>query len=396
MKPKRNISIDVFRGFTIFMMVFVNDLAGVSDIPAWMKHVAADADSMTFVDVVFPAFLFIVGMAIPLAVQNRLVRNPDLLAFWKHVGIRTFGLLVLGVYMVNAAEMNSEASLISKSWWSVLLYSAAILIWNRYNKIDGLPYRRNMIPILRLTGLIILIVLYFLYRKGSEDKLMGMTPSWWGILGLIGWAYLYSVVIYMGSKRLLVPVLGMAFLLMMMVLGIQGEELSLPACLSWLSGQAGNFCHTFITLIGIIVSLLLLDQVNNSTKLQKIRNILFMAVLLAIGGYFVRSFGGISKIYATPSWALFSCSICCIVYVLLFWIVDVNGQQKWFTILKPAGENPLLTYILPFIFYAIAGFNYLPDIFNSGLLGFIRAILFSLFILFVAGVLTRKGIRLHL
>ena len=45
------------------MMVFVNDLAGVSDIPAWMKHVAADADSMTFVDVVFPAFLFIVGMA---------------------------------------------------------------------------------------------------------------------------------------------------------------------------------------------------------------------------------------------------------------------------------------------------------------------------------------------
>jgi predicted acyltransferase len=64
-------SIDVFRGLTIFAMIFVNDLAGVRDIPAWMKHVPADQDGMTFVDVVFPAFLFIVGMAIPFAIAKR-------------------------------------------------------------------------------------------------------------------------------------------------------------------------------------------------------------------------------------------------------------------------------------------------------------------------------------
>ena len=75
-RSNRILSIDIFRGLTIFLMVFVNDLAGVSDIPAWMKHVPADFDGMTFVDVVFPAFLFIVGMAVPFAVKNRLERNP--------------------------------------------------------------------------------------------------------------------------------------------------------------------------------------------------------------------------------------------------------------------------------------------------------------------------------
>ena len=31
-------SIDVFRGLTILLMIFVNDVAGVSNIPAWLKH----------------------------------------------------------------------------------------------------------------------------------------------------------------------------------------------------------------------------------------------------------------------------------------------------------------------------------------------------------------------
>ena len=59
LKPQRILSIDTFRGITILIMVFVNELAGIRDIPQWMKHMPADADAMTFVDVVFPAFLLI-------------------------------------------------------------------------------------------------------------------------------------------------------------------------------------------------------------------------------------------------------------------------------------------------------------------------------------------------
>ncbi|MDO8341836.1 MAG: hypothetical protein Q7T48_01430 [Cellvibrio sp.] len=52
----RVLSIDVFRGIIIFTMVFVNELAGIADVPQWMKHLPANVDGMTFVDLVFPAF----------------------------------------------------------------------------------------------------------------------------------------------------------------------------------------------------------------------------------------------------------------------------------------------------------------------------------------------------
>ncbi len=69
----RVVSIDILRGLTILVMIFVNDIAGVIGLPSWLKHIQPpDADGMTFVDVVFPAFLFIVGMSIPQSLGKRL------------------------------------------------------------------------------------------------------------------------------------------------------------------------------------------------------------------------------------------------------------------------------------------------------------------------------------
>ena len=66
-------SIDALRGFVMFCMIFVNDLDHV--VPAWMKHYHGKS-GMTFVDMVFPAFLFIVGMSIPFALESRLNKVP--------------------------------------------------------------------------------------------------------------------------------------------------------------------------------------------------------------------------------------------------------------------------------------------------------------------------------
>src|ERR1051325_1811765 len=95
-------SVDVLRGLTILVMMFVNDFHGVKSGPAWMKHMhPSDADGMTFVDVVFPAFLFIVGMSIPFAIGMRLERGDRPTAVWKHILARVLGLLVIGFFMVN-------------------------------------------------------------------------------------------------------------------------------------------------------------------------------------------------------------------------------------------------------------------------------------------------------
>ena len=64
-------------GLTILLMVFVNDLGRAA--PSWMHHIQPpDADGMTLADVVFPWFLFIVGVSIPLAVAGRVARRSSI------------------------------------------------------------------------------------------------------------------------------------------------------------------------------------------------------------------------------------------------------------------------------------------------------------------------------
>src|SRR5512143_2781389 len=69
-RVERVASVDALRGLVILLMIFVNDVAGVGRAPSWLKHVGVEADAMTLPDVVFPAFLFIAGMSIPLSLQR--------------------------------------------------------------------------------------------------------------------------------------------------------------------------------------------------------------------------------------------------------------------------------------------------------------------------------------
>src|SRR4051812_8165327 len=64
---ERLTSLDAYRGFVILIMTWVNFIGEMPGIPAWLKHAPATQDGFTFPDLVFPGFLFIVGIAIPLA-----------------------------------------------------------------------------------------------------------------------------------------------------------------------------------------------------------------------------------------------------------------------------------------------------------------------------------------
>src|SRR5215475_8427844 len=103
--PLRVTSVDALRGFVMFMMIFVNDLAGAGKVvPNWMVHFSdrhRGGSGMTFVDLVFPAFLFIVGISIPFALGTRLAKNEPVWKILGHVAIRTISLLFIGILMVH-------------------------------------------------------------------------------------------------------------------------------------------------------------------------------------------------------------------------------------------------------------------------------------------------------
>jgi heparan-alpha-glucosaminide N-acetyltransferase len=153
-------SIDLLRGLDVLLMLFVNEMAGVSGTPAFLLHMPRGVDGMTLTDVVFPAFLFILGMSIPPALAGRLQRGEPLSSVWRHVLLRTGALLVLGVLMVNA-ERASPAGVLSRPLWNVLSTVGAVLAWSVFTGagVEKAP-RRSV----RLVGALILVAAVFLYR----------------------------------------------------------------------------------------------------------------------------------------------------------------------------------------------------------------------------------------
>lgn len=387
-------SIDAFRGITILVMIFVNDVAGVSGIPTWMKHMPADADAMTFVDIVFPAFLFIVGMSLPFAINNRLAKGDS---FWKlqgHILWRTSGLLVLGVFMVNAeGGYNEKAMGMSIAVWSLLFYLCAILVWNVYRFKN-----KTWSYLLRITGATGLFLLAWVYRAGEDGK-QGLTPHWWGILGLIGWAYLFSCIIYQLMRgRIILLLLAIAVCIAWYTVS-RSDAAKDIAALQWMADRSGHAAHTSIVLCGIVLSLLFFDKgIIKKIYWRFIAACLF-ALAAVIAGYFLRPYYAISKIYATPTWCLYCVAICTMLYSILYWLTDILKYDKWTAFFQPAAANPLLVYILPAIIIHLQvwlGLYFMPAAFHQGILGIAWSVCYAVLIMFVAMGLNKLKIRLQL
>ncbi|MEJ0102378.1 MAG: DUF5009 domain-containing protein [Bacteroidota bacterium] len=65
---------------------------------------------MGLADTVFPAFLFITGMSIPLAVAHRRSKGGYKWQILVHILLRGIALLVMGVWLVNGESINEGAT----------------------------------------------------------------------------------------------------------------------------------------------------------------------------------------------------------------------------------------------------------------------------------------------
>jgi predicted acyltransferase len=392
LSTQRILSIDALRGITILVMVFVNELAGAGNIPAWMKHMHADDDAMSFVDAVFPFFLFVVGMSIPFAINSRLAKGDSFLRLQQHILFRTLGLLVLGFFMVNAeGGYNEQAMGISINLWALLFLAAVILIWKVYYKTS-----KTLVLILKIIGFLGLIILAAIYR---DDKGGYISPRWWGILGLIGWAYLYSCIFYQlfkGNKYWLCGALAFC------VAWYAAGKLPFMQQTGWLHfipAQSGNAAHTSIVLCGILASLIFFDETNPLTTQKRFLEAFGFAAMLFIAGYLLRPYYKISKIHATPTWCLYSAGFGTIVFAFLYWLIDIKQVKRWTAFFKPAASNPLLTYIIPDIIYyltSLFGISLISDSLDQGLTGIAWSAFFAVAVMGIAALLNKLKVRLKL
>src|SRR5262249_20842103 len=217
-QPPRLVSLDAFRGFVVVTMTFVNFLDGVDGIPYWAKHMPDGVDGYTFVDLVLPGFLFIAGMAIPLALHQRRLRSESIaLQIWR-VTMRAAGLVFLGVLMVNEEVLSVEATGLSRdAWFLAAVGSVAILLCSPSG---GSPATtRRWWFGLRLLALVALGYAVLTFRGIDGEHVVWFRHSWWGILGLIGWAYLNCSLIYLAVRRSSMALMGALGFMLALYLG---------------------------------------------------------------------------------------------------------------------------------------------------------------------------------
>lgn len=102
-------SLDVFRGFTIFAMIAVNNPGDWSTVFPPLVH--AYWHGCTFADVVFPWFLFIMGFAMPFAFARRRGRGHAPAELYRRIATRVVLLILLGLVLNAAAGAQAAAPL---------------------------------------------------------------------------------------------------------------------------------------------------------------------------------------------------------------------------------------------------------------------------------------------
>ena len=390
---QRIATIDILRALTMVLMIFVNDLWSLKDIPSWLGHVKSGVDGIGLADVVFPAFLFIVGLSLPYAINNRRKKGDNDWQLIQHVLIRSIALLVMGVFLVNGETYNAAATGMLKMFWNPLICISFILIWNTYPD----SWKKYIPYALRAVAIVILLSLAIVYRGGKEEDIYRFSPQWWGILGLIGWAYLVSGTITVFSKNNFWAILGgWAFFCILSMVAkahlIPREVMSIvPSAIS-----GGTL--TGLTMGGVLTSLIFQYFVKRGENLRMTFALTGFSVLLIVFSIIVRPYWGLAKLGATPAWLYLCSAFTILAFIAIYWVADASKKAKWFDLIKPAGTATILCYLVPYLIYGVRNMLHisLPEVLRTGGIGLIKTFLFAMLCVAVTGLLIRIGVKMKL
>jgi predicted acyltransferase len=362
-RAPRITSIDALRGFVMFTMIFVNDLAGAPKrlVPDWMVHFSdrhRGGSGMTFVDLVFPGFLFIVGMSIPFALGSRLNKGEPVWKTYFHVAIRTVSLLALGILMVHETPDSGKLGW-SGTLWVALMFTSAILAFCSVSwPGNGFSPKRErafriVTMLLRGVGMAGLFCLALVFVGRKNQHILSLYPfsistSWYGILGLIGWAYFAASVIYLVFRTNRTALLACIALMTCFYAADRNGFFDhfWPNHIVDFGGTLGS--QAAITVAGLLLGSILVSP-DTRTHRSRIKFTLWFAGGFAFAAMLTNGLYGISKNNATPSWCLWSSAITAVLWLLFYLWADARPQSALAKTARPlaiAGQNVLLAYLL--------------------------------------------------
>ena len=295
--------------------------------------------------------------------------------------------------MVNYETAHDESIFIGKTYWTLLMALAVVLIWTNWKKS---PIKSYWHPYIQFLGFIILIFLAYIY-KGGENGSVWMTTQWWGILGLIGWAYLLNSMVYVFSKGSLL-IMSLLWLLLISLSMLNHSEMSI---------EFTGFSRYFSTILtgtipafttaGIVATLIFKRFQKTAIKWSYF-SLIILGIINLIFGLATRPIWGISKIQGTPSWLAICTGIGFLMFALLYYISDEKKHTNWAKIIAPAGTATLTCYMIPYFIYPLRTITEIriPEILINNQIGLLMSFAFALLVVVFTGWLEKKRFKLKL
>lgn len=414
---KRYIPLDILRGISIFGMVF-SAIIPYGVLPYWMYHIQTPPPSHQFdpsisgiswVDMVFPIFIFCMGVAIPIA--NR--KKMDGVDFKRDFLIGTFKrFLMLWLFsylyvITNFSNINDWRAQLLTLFGFFGLFMLYLILPKKSGAKQGLIIRVISVFIIGVTVAlgyfifdrvvtvhrsgIIIFLLAFLYLFGAliwfytKSSLKNRFIVWVGLIALAAVTMPFEIQQYLYSLkeiRWFFNLESLYFLIILVPATVLGDRLYIKLTSGSIK-EMGN------------IGRLKMWYLNNRVELLSA----FVLMLIGIIFYFIE--GSISKSPCTISFCLVSLSIS----MFLLFLIDIvvykeSHVNNWIVkIFSGAGSNPLLSYVafgnLVIPFFKLTGFIYIYNaLYPSDMpwIGVLRAALFVLLTMKLVSILSDKKV----
>lgn len=322
---QRLLALDVLRGITIAGMLLVNNPGTWSNIYAPLRH--AQWNGLTPTDLVFPFFMFIMGISTYISLKKYRFEfsHPAALKILK----RTFLIFIIGLgigwFSLTWRTWHSLADT-DLGFWSRLGES----MWN-FDRIRIMGVLQRLALCYGATAIIALLVKH----KHIPYLIVGLLVGYFLLL-LFGRGFEYN-------ETNILSIADRAVLTLKHMYKDNGID---P---EGLLSTIPSIAHV---LIGFLCGKWLLEVQDIRDKL--LRLFLIGTVLTFLG--FLLSYGcPINKKNWSPTFVITTCGLAASFLALLIWIIDVKGKKKWSVFFEAYGVNPLFMFVFGGVMSIILG-----------------------------------------
>ncbi len=302
-QPQRLVSIDFFRGVTMFLLIgeftgFFSNMTSpslnhtiVSLIGQQFHH--HDWHGLHFWDLIQPFFMFIVGVSLPFSIKKRIKMGDSSRSVLMHVLQRSFLLLLFG--------------------WALYCIEPGRITFRFQNVLAQLS--------------VTYLAAYVIMRKPAYWQI-GFTVL---ILLLTEFAYRFFPV--PGFNEPFIPDHNLGAWVDLKISGeLSGGH--------WVSLNAiPTIAHT---VWGVLAGQLIMSD---RKPLQKIRIMIIAGIILLIAGYALDPVTPIIKRISTSTFVMVSGGYSILALCFSYWLLDIRNISKWAKMFVIVGMNPLFIYI---------------------------------------------------